>query len=192
MGRLEELRTKKQYTIYRMWHSSTPWVRYVGITTQPLLHRLLEHLRHIGNFNRGNAGHNKQKEEWLISLIEKGLAPHIDTLETFYGTFAQARVIEDKWIISYLNCPAFTLLNAKLPKQTQTLVERKETPFVPEPFTYEQNKEILTITNVSRSLRDCDCDRESYDASFPYRSFCISGGESLYNSEPTGANKEQV
>lgn len=143
MTKFEEAMTKKQYTIYRLWHESTPGVRYVGVTTQPLIDRLMGHLHHTGPYNRGNAGHNQRKEQWIISLISHGLAPHIDELDILYGTFAEASKLEDSWINYYLSCEEFTLLNAKLPKQAQTLA--KGEPSVTDK-DYEQDNKNTVIT----------------------------------------------
>lgn len=145
MGKIAELRNKKQYTIYRMWHPSTPGIRYAGLTTQPLIQRLIRHIIDCSSWitragKCSNPGHyTSTKADWIISLLEKGLAPHIDELETITGTFAEARKIEDHWMNFYLSDPQYTLLNAKLPKQTQAIVKGMQLPVSDLP-NYEQDK----------------------------------------------------
>ena len=158
MTKFEDAMTKKQYTIYRLWHPTTPGIRYVGLTTLPLIQRLVRHLNDLNPYyyrlkdsNFKNTTHpggdtNNAKCQWFLSLLEKGLAPHINALETHYGTFAEAREIEDDWMMHYLGAygnHSFTLLNAKLPKQTQTLV--KGEPSVTDK-DYEQDNKNSVIT----------------------------------------------
>lgn len=152
--RFEDALIRKTYTIYRLWHPETPGIRYVGMTTRALPARLYAHVGEAISFSqwathKGNDHKDGKKSQWIRSLLEQGLAPHIDILETFYGTFKEARAIEDSWMMHYLGGfgnHSFTLLNAKQPKQAQTLVERKERSSGLATLHYENNKQTFHTT----------------------------------------------
>jgi len=95
----------QKYTIYTLTDPITGEVKYVGITTKPLVDRLCGHIADKLN---------KEKHLWISELRKQGKFPFIDELEVFYDKPKRSynNEIENYWI-SQFNTWGFELFNKR-------------------------------------------------------------------------------
>lgn len=150
---------KRTFRTYKMWHEVTPKIVYIGITTQPLLHRLFNHLsdadNNLNSYKRKNGGAmNAGKCMWIQTLVDQGFAPRITLIDTIYGVRKDAIEKENHWI-EFFYLKGYILLNSLLPKQVEALVKGKYA----EPVI--MNYEIQSTENDASGNRSGDRDNTS-------------------------------
>lgn len=95
---------QRPYFIYELIDPRTQTIRYVGITMDPKY-------RYVQHHNTGSQA-NEAKCDWINELVEQGLAPIMNILETVMEGEAAARKQERHWIQTYV-AQGIDLLNVQ-------------------------------------------------------------------------------
>lgn len=108
-------------TVYALINPFTAKVFYVGITSLPLQRRLARHMFEARRFARTGLGSNKQRLEYILSILRRNKEPLIEELEVAHGYIAQFYA-ERFWIRQYKRVLKHPIVN-----QTHTIRKRKYT-----------------------------------------------------------------
>lgn len=136
--------SEKQGSVYGLRDPLTKEIRYVGATTKELKTRLKEHL-YEAKFNKGI---NPEKDQWINSLLEKGLRPELNTL--WAGSCLELIEAERFFINKYSKSGA-NLVNIRH-HRTRT-VNKKTHCHKGHPLNENTTK--IYLTNTGYKLRNC-------------------------------------